>query len=178
MHNHPAVHNLQLRETAVVRGVSRNPIFYLFGQAEPKKQLVKDGHRHCRDFVSHRRLFACASPRVRDTTLAPQRRWLPEHHPLYKDEPKIRCSLRRSWPDKSGRDRPRKNSYPYSSLVLLQRRPVHLRALGYYVTSVSIERRGYRASCSRRAERCSVALISLGFSGLFSPYSSQTSCHA
>ena len=63
--------------------------------------------RLCRQEVSHRRLLARASPRVRDTALAPQRRCLPGYHPLYKDEPEVQCSLHRNWPYRSGRDRPR-----------------------------------------------------------------------
>ena len=56
--------------------------------------------------------------------LVPQRRYLPGRHPLFEGEPEVRWSHHRSWSNVSGRDRPgSQNSYPHTSLELLQRPP-------------------------------------------------------
>ena len=87
---------------------------------------MKNGPRRCRGCAEarHRLLLACASPRVRNTALAPQRLCQPWRHPC-KGGLENRWSHHQSWSDTSaGRYRPFfQNSCPHASLDLLGRPP-------------------------------------------------------
>ena len=100
-----------------------------------------------------------ASPGVRDTALAPQRRCLPGRYPLNKGEQEVQWSHHRSWSDKSNWDQPRQKNYSHLSLILLHRPPYDCESSVSDVTSASMARHGFRASCSRLAERCLVSFV-------------------